>query len=97
MPYVAKYILHNIPTGRRWKKESEFDSEQDFLRHLNDWNRRGNGVWLHSSVAYHAPALPVRREISSERMDDLVLTVPDYLGAEDELDELMGDAPREGC
>ena len=70
MPYAAKYILHHIPTGRRWKKESEFDSEQDFLRHLNDWNRRGDGKWMHYSVAYHAPSLPVRREISSERISD---------------------------
>lgn len=52
-----KYRSLNIPSGQSFLSEIECLSENDFLRHLNDWNRRGNGNWLYFSVAYIAPKL----------------------------------------
>ena len=53
-----KYIAHHITTGKQFRKEDEFSSETDFLRHLNNWNRMGGGDWLYFSDDHIAPMLP---------------------------------------
>lgn len=39
-----------MPTGTVTETEAEFDSETDFLRFLNRWNREGNGVYQYTST-----------------------------------------------
>jgi hypothetical protein len=53
-----KYTWYHIPTGKTGEGEGDFDSEVDFLRHLNNWNRSGMNNWLYRSTHAIMPALP---------------------------------------
>lgn len=104
-----KYIRLHVSSGKRWEHTNEFSSEQDFFRHLNDWNRSGHGAYLYHSVDVFPPHMPAAwiRKLDKElpaqhatELDRLVSTgiwSKDGTERPDELDELMGDNPREGC
>ena len=103
-----KYISHNLPTGKRFEMEAEFDSETDFLRHLNDWNRCGGGNWKYSSVDFIGTLAPSKNQSQGTRLPDQHATELDRLVATgvwskdgvdrpDEIDELIGDEPQAGC
>lgn len=52
-----QYTWLHIPTGKTGEGSGEFGSEDNFLRHLNEWNRFGMGKWLyHSSQALRQAA-----------------------------------------
>ncbi len=104
-----KYVRQQIGTGKRWEHTNEFSSEQDFLRHLNDWNRSGHGSWLYYSVDFIPPHLPAAwiRNLDKElppqhatELDRLVSTgiwSKDGVDRPDELDEIIGEIPSNGC
>lgn len=109
MPTRFKYISRHISTGKRFEMEADFESETDFLRHLNDWNRSGSGNWQFCSVDLIIPRIPSKNQSQGIRLPDQHATELDRLVAtgiwskdgvnrpDAELDELMGDEPQAGC
>lgn len=43
--YRFTYTRLHIPTNKRWEASQSFQGVQDFLDHLNRWNRQQPGVW----------------------------------------------------
>lgn len=103
-----KYVQQQLPSGKRWEQEAQFESEQDFLRHLNDWNRRGAGTWLYHSIDLIVPHIPITRPAQGKALPEQHVTELDRLVATgvwskdsaarpDEIDEIIGEIPSNGC
>jgi hypothetical protein len=72
-----EYMSRHFPTGSVCKQSGEFESEADFLRHLNKWNVQGNGIYLYTAQGItpkgHA-ALDLGGEIiSQERTPESII------------------------
>jgi len=108
MPQFS-YVRQQLSSGKRWQHTNEFASEGDFLRHLNDWNRSGHGLWLYHSVDLIPPHLPGAwiRKLDKElppqhatELDRLVSTgIWSKDGADrlDALDDDLDETPSNGC
>jgi len=90
------YISLHVGSGKRFHQSGQFSSEADFLRHLNEWNRNGCGDYVYYSVLPVAPHIPVSGQTTITRMGNHIVKVPSGVVI-DELDELLGDEPSQGC
>lgn len=107
MPTRYKYIMQQLTSGKRWEHEARFESEQDFLRHLNDWNRSGDGTWLYYSVNLIVPHIPITEPAQGKALPEQHATELDRLVStgvwskdgvdQPDLDEELASMPNEGC
>jgi len=90
------YISHHIPSGQRFEYEADFESDTDFLRHLNEWNRIGGGEYMYRSFnRSFPPQVPMVNQSHGKRIGDQPTRVNPLVEAS--IDELLGDEPQQGC
>lgn len=84
-----KYNTYHIPTNTFLEAVGDFTSQEDFLRHLNKWNREGCGRYIYTSVDYIQP----KGDHTVVNQSILVLLPKSHDRLHDELEGCVG----EGC
>ena len=90
-----KYNTYHVPTNTFLEAEGDFFTEEDFLRHLNKWNKDGRGFYIYTSVDPIQPK-GVHTVLGNAH---LVLPPPNYINLKELIkypDELV-DCVGEGC
>ena len=112
MKKTFRYVQHHLPSGKRHELAGEFESENDFLRHMNQWNRSGNDDYLyysaepitpvgaHTVVKNSTKRLADKSQLDMNRLEQTGIWSRNGVAAPHstaELEKLIGDDSSVGC